>query len=537
MIRDSLERSVRDALAAIGVDPPASVQLERPARREHGDWSSNVALATAKKAGRQPRELARRTGRAADRGAARARRAGRDRRPGVRELPPRPTWLHDVLAEVVTEGVDGYARLDIGDGAEVNVEFVSANPTGPLHAGTAGGRPTATRSPSSSVAATTVTREYYLNDRGTQMQLFAASLAAAEGRANRFPRAATRASTSSSGRPRCPTAPTPRRGARRRRRRDLAATLARHGRRLRHVVQRAVARRQPAPSKRRSTTSRPRRGLRERRRHVAAQHRLRRRQGPRARQVRRRVHLPAARHRLPPRQVRPWFRPAHRRVGCRPPRLRGADEGRHAGARPRSRRARDHPRPARAPRAGRRAGAAVEARRRHRAARRRARRGRSRRRPGSPTCCSRSTARRPSTSTWSPRRPWRTRSSTCRWPTPASPASRVGRGGGRRTGAARPTSTCRCWRTSASSRCCGRCSSCPRSSPWRARAGAAQGHDLGARAGGPFHGFYHDCYVIGEDVPPELTQARLWLVESAGSASPSGSTCSACPPRSRCRSP
>ena len=54
MIRESLERSVRDALVAIGVDPPASVQLERPARREHGDWSSNVALATAKQAGRNP---------------------------------------------------------------------------------------------------------------------------------------------------------------------------------------------------------------------------------------------------------------------------------------------------------------------------------------------------------------------------------------------------------------------------------------------------------------------------------------------------
>ena len=58
MIRESLEQSVRDALAAVGVEPPASVQLERPARREHGDWSSNVALVSAKQAGRPPRELA-----------------------------------------------------------------------------------------------------------------------------------------------------------------------------------------------------------------------------------------------------------------------------------------------------------------------------------------------------------------------------------------------------------------------------------------------------------------------------------------------
>ena len=58
MIRDVLEQSLRDALAAVGVDAPGSVHLERPARREHGDWSSNIALATAKSAGRNPRELA-----------------------------------------------------------------------------------------------------------------------------------------------------------------------------------------------------------------------------------------------------------------------------------------------------------------------------------------------------------------------------------------------------------------------------------------------------------------------------------------------
>ena len=58
MIRDVLEQSLRDALVAVGVDAPATVQLERPARREHGDWSSNVALASAKAAGRNPRELA-----------------------------------------------------------------------------------------------------------------------------------------------------------------------------------------------------------------------------------------------------------------------------------------------------------------------------------------------------------------------------------------------------------------------------------------------------------------------------------------------
>ena len=58
MIRDSLATALRAALVDVGIEPPAEIHLERPGRREHGDWSSNVAMATAKAAGRVPRELA-----------------------------------------------------------------------------------------------------------------------------------------------------------------------------------------------------------------------------------------------------------------------------------------------------------------------------------------------------------------------------------------------------------------------------------------------------------------------------------------------
>ena len=58
MIRDQLEAALRNALGKLDVEPPATITLERPARREHGDWSSNVALASAKAAKRNPRELA-----------------------------------------------------------------------------------------------------------------------------------------------------------------------------------------------------------------------------------------------------------------------------------------------------------------------------------------------------------------------------------------------------------------------------------------------------------------------------------------------
>ena len=180
MIRDQLADALRTALVTLEVEPlPDVIQLERPARREHGDWSSNVALATAKKAGRNPRELA---GQLAETLLASppphvtgVEIAG----PGFINFRLADSWLHDVLAEVVEAGREGYARLDIGAGTRVLVEFVSANPTGPLHAGH--GRGAAYGDSLARVLTRVghvVEREYYLNDRGTQMALFAASLAA-----------------------------------------------------------------------------------------------------------------------------------------------------------------------------------------------------------------------------------------------------------------------------------------------------------------------------------------------------------------------
>jgi len=181
VIREVLEQSLRDALAAVGVDAPATVQLERPARREHGDWSSNVAMATAKAAGRNPRELATELvgwlNAHPPTHVERVELAG----PGFVNFHLRPTWLHDVLTDVVEQGEQHYARPDLGRGLKVNIEFVSANPTGPLHAG--GGRWAAYGDALANLLERTghvAHREYYLNDRGTQMQLFGESLAAAK---------------------------------------------------------------------------------------------------------------------------------------------------------------------------------------------------------------------------------------------------------------------------------------------------------------------------------------------------------------------
>jgi arginyl-tRNA synthetase len=179
VIRDVLQQSLRDALVAVGVDAPETMHLERPARREHGDWSSNVAMATAKAAGRNPRELA--TSLVEWLNAHPPTRVERVELagPGFVNFHLRPTWLHDVLTDVIEQGEQNYARPDIGNGRRVNVEFVSANPTGPLHAG--GGRWAAYGDALSNLLERTghdVHREYYLNDRGTQMRLFGESLAA-----------------------------------------------------------------------------------------------------------------------------------------------------------------------------------------------------------------------------------------------------------------------------------------------------------------------------------------------------------------------
>jgi len=180
MIRDQLAESLAQALATLGIDAPTdAIELERPARREHGDWSSNVALAHGKRNDRAPRDLA------ADLVAKLEERlpdhvasveiAG----PGFVNFRLHDTWLHEVLIAAASATPDSLGRSQTGAGTHVNVEFVSANPNKPLHAGHARGAVYGdTVARLLEAIGYQVTREYYLNDRGTQMGLFADSLAA-----------------------------------------------------------------------------------------------------------------------------------------------------------------------------------------------------------------------------------------------------------------------------------------------------------------------------------------------------------------------
>jgi arginyl-tRNA synthetase len=179
-IQDILSQALADAMRGVGVGIAAGdVRLERPARREHGDWSSNVALTAAKAAGRKPRELAEELRDQLNQPPPLHVRDVEVAGPGFLNFRLDDTWLHEVLSQVVSEGEEGYARPRVGDGQRVQVEFVSANPTGPIHVGNGWWA-----SYGDSVARLLdrcgyeVHREYYVNDTGGQIRKLGASVLA-----------------------------------------------------------------------------------------------------------------------------------------------------------------------------------------------------------------------------------------------------------------------------------------------------------------------------------------------------------------------
>ncbi|MHB1713095.1 MAG: arginine--tRNA ligase [Acidimicrobiales bacterium] len=185
-IRDQLADAISRALAAvaaaeamdIAIDA-SEVALERPARREHGDWSTNVALAKAKTAGTNPRRLAQSLVAALSADPPPHTRAIEIAGPGFINFRLDDGWLHEALAAVVGEGEGGYARPDVGHGERVQVEFVSANPTGPIHVGNGWwGSYGDSLARVLARAGYQVSREYYVNDTGGQIRVLGESLLA-----------------------------------------------------------------------------------------------------------------------------------------------------------------------------------------------------------------------------------------------------------------------------------------------------------------------------------------------------------------------
>ena len=158
----------------------SDIVLERPRNRDHGDWSSNIAMRLAKPLGTNPRELAQQIagGLASVDGIASAEVAG----PGFINIRL-DAAAAGALAKVIVDAGAAYGSNDTQVGQSINIEFVSANPTGPLHIGHT--RWAALGDAIARVLAAsgaTVAREYYINDAGAQMDRFASSvLAAAKG--------------------------------------------------------------------------------------------------------------------------------------------------------------------------------------------------------------------------------------------------------------------------------------------------------------------------------------------------------------------
>lgn len=179
-IRDILREALGEAFGRLGLDAGeiGDIGLEQPARREHGDWSSNAAMALAKPAGKPPRDLAGEVCEVLSADLPQHVSGVEIAGPGFINFHLADSWWHAVLQQVVTVGAD-YGRLSFGEGHQVNLEFVSANPTGPLHAGHARGA--AYGDALGSIlerCGYEVEREFYVNDRGTQLDNFAVSLAA-----------------------------------------------------------------------------------------------------------------------------------------------------------------------------------------------------------------------------------------------------------------------------------------------------------------------------------------------------------------------
>ncbi|WP_210534584.1 arginine--tRNA ligase [Thermosulfurimonas marina] len=167
-------RKIRELLTEY-LPEGVSFQVEPPPREEMGDLATNAALVAASRLGRKPRDLAEELAqRLAERKELfrRVEVAG----PGFLNFFVAPAYWQAVVERVLTAGPD-YGRSALGAGRKVQVEFVSANPTGPLHIGH--GRGAAVGDSLARLldfAGYRVVREYYINDRGRQMEVLGRSV-------------------------------------------------------------------------------------------------------------------------------------------------------------------------------------------------------------------------------------------------------------------------------------------------------------------------------------------------------------------------
>ena len=178
-IQDDLSVAILDILrsANLNCEIPNELTLERPKNREHGDFASSISLALAKPSGKNPREIAEliKKNLEARSDISSVEIAG----PGFINITLNSQSQGSVISAILS-ATKKYGETKTFPGTKINLEFISANPTGPLHlghtrwaaVGDALGRVL-------SAAGAEVTREFYINDRGVQMDLFGKSIQAA----------------------------------------------------------------------------------------------------------------------------------------------------------------------------------------------------------------------------------------------------------------------------------------------------------------------------------------------------------------------
>ncbi len=174
-VLDSINLSIRnEELPSIEIN---DILIETPREKGHGDFSTNVAMQitkTAKKAPRQIADIIIKNIDTKDTYIEKVTCAG----PGFINFTLDPKYLYDAM-EIIEEEKEQYGRINIGNGKKVMVEFVSANPTGPLHMGNArGGALGDCIASVLDAAGYNVTREFLINDAGNQIEKFGTSLEA-----------------------------------------------------------------------------------------------------------------------------------------------------------------------------------------------------------------------------------------------------------------------------------------------------------------------------------------------------------------------
>ena len=176
MISDLLDQALQEARDSEFLPPGTAVDvsLEHPQSAEHGDFATSLPLKLARSLRMSPIEIAQRIAPLVPPADAVERVWAEP--PGFINFSLKSTWLASQLEYIIAEGED-YGNVDLGKGESVQVEFVSVNPTGPIHVGHARGAVLGdTLASVLAAAGYNVTREYYVNDAGSQMESFYNSL-------------------------------------------------------------------------------------------------------------------------------------------------------------------------------------------------------------------------------------------------------------------------------------------------------------------------------------------------------------------------